>query len=144
MQRSRAFCGMCDASFTKTCNLTRHIESVHASKPPMYCVLCNSYKNSRRDSMRKHLAKTHGLSDKLCCPLCVFSGVQLVDHVMGDHIKWTFCNACAYDNYSSWKRPYLYVLSEGPRFSPAFLGQVIIFLNEIACFNNYHFQLYNF
>ena len=64
---SRVSCGYngCSKTFSKQCDLTRHENTIHSGTPIWHCGCClNSgltFDNTRKDNLKQHLQKSHGL-----------------------------------------------------------------------------------
>ena len=80
---SDKYCWLCDKIFSKACDLRRHEVSIHpdSSQPSWICGCCcnaranpkEMFKNNRKDLLKQHLQKFHGLpktQDPVECSLC--------------------------------------------------------------------------
>ncbi|TGZ61672.1 hypothetical protein CRM22_007871 [Opisthorchis felineus] len=62
-------CAFCNKVFTKNCNLSAHIKTVHKGVKPFECVLC--YKGFTRNSdLHKHIDAVHKGLKPFGCKLC--------------------------------------------------------------------------
>ena len=61
-------CYQCESKFSKSCDLQRHVDSVHI-KESVRCEFC-AMKFSRWDSYKRHKLRKHDSSDKNVCETC--------------------------------------------------------------------------